>query len=159
MYPGCQLRRNTAVGTVTGLEVFLYQTNMSEALIMGQRDLDGARVRYWNFFFYSFIYSGVNIRGVCTGHGSHFVPVPERGWWHMVEIRKGPKIEHYDFTRHNRYQRKSKRPECGETRLRVSGRKGTVYLSRIHAEFVFDPVSDGVHIENVRMSHVFFYNC
>ncbi|VVC45397.1 Hypothetical protein CINCED_3A008336 [Cinara cedri] len=44
MYPGCQLRRNTAVGTVTGLEVFLYETNMSESLQMGQRDIDGARV-------------------------------------------------------------------------------------------------------------------
>lgn len=45
MYPGCQLRRNTAVGTVTGLEVFLYPTNMSESLGLGQRDIDGARVR------------------------------------------------------------------------------------------------------------------
>lgn len=45
MYPGCQLRRNTAVGTVTGLEVYLYQTNMSESLGMEQRDIDGARVR------------------------------------------------------------------------------------------------------------------
>jgi len=45
MYPGCQLRRNTAVGTVTGLEVFLYKTNMSESLGLGQRDIDGARVR------------------------------------------------------------------------------------------------------------------
>ncbi|XP_050054455.1 sodium channel protein Nach-like isoform X2 [Aphis gossypii] len=44
MYPGCQLRRNTAVGTVTGLEVFLYKTNMSESLGLGQRDKDGARV-------------------------------------------------------------------------------------------------------------------
>jgi len=45
MYPGCQLKRNTAVGTVTGLEVFLYKTNMSESLGLGQRDKDGARVR------------------------------------------------------------------------------------------------------------------
>lgn len=45
MYPGCQLRRNTAVGTVTGLEVFLYKTNKNESLGMGQRDMDGARVR------------------------------------------------------------------------------------------------------------------
>lgn len=45
MHPGCQLRRNTAVGTVTGLEVFLYQTNVSESLGIGQRDIDGARVR------------------------------------------------------------------------------------------------------------------
>uniref|UniRef100_A0A2S2NI48 Sodium channel protein Nach n=1 Tax=Schizaphis graminum TaxID=13262 RepID=A0A2S2NI48_SCHGA len=44
MYPGCQLKRNTAVGTVTGLEVFLYKTNMSESLGLGQRDKDGARV-------------------------------------------------------------------------------------------------------------------
>lgn len=44
MYPGCQLRRNTAVGIVTGLEVFLDQTNTSESLGMGQRDLDGAKV-------------------------------------------------------------------------------------------------------------------
>lgn len=44
MYPGCQLRRNTAVGTVTGLEVFLYNTNRNESLRMGQRDIDGARV-------------------------------------------------------------------------------------------------------------------
>lgn len=48
MYPGCQLRRNTAVGTVTGLEVFLYQTNKSESLGLGQRDKDGARVRRKN---------------------------------------------------------------------------------------------------------------
>lgn len=44
MYPGCQLRRNTAVGTVTGLEVFLYRNNDNESLGMGQRDIDGAKV-------------------------------------------------------------------------------------------------------------------
>lgn len=44
MYPGCQLRRNTAVGTVTGLEVFLYRNNDNESLGLGQRDIDGAKV-------------------------------------------------------------------------------------------------------------------
>ncbi|XP_050436565.1 sodium channel protein Nach-like [Adelges cooleyi] len=44
MYPGCQLRRNTAVGTVTGLEVFLRKANESESLGLGQRDVDGAKV-------------------------------------------------------------------------------------------------------------------
>ncbi|XP_050536342.1 uncharacterized protein LOC126902781 [Daktulosphaira vitifoliae] len=44
MYPGCQLRRNTAVGTVTGLEVFLRAVNSSESLGMEQRDVDGAKV-------------------------------------------------------------------------------------------------------------------
>lgn len=49
MYPGCQLRRNTAVGTVTGLEVFLYKSNVSDSLGMGQRDIEGAKVRNNNY--------------------------------------------------------------------------------------------------------------
>lgn len=51
MYPGCQLRRNTAVGTVTGLEVFLYKSNVSDSLGMGQRDIEGAKVRNNNYVY------------------------------------------------------------------------------------------------------------
>lgn len=46
MHEGCQLRRNTAVGTVTGLEVFLQEYNMSETEEIEQRDLNGAKVRF-----------------------------------------------------------------------------------------------------------------
>lgn len=46
MHEGCQLRRNTAVGTVTGLEVFLQDYNMSETEEIEQRDLNGAKVRF-----------------------------------------------------------------------------------------------------------------
>lgn len=44
MYEGCQLRRNTAVGTVTGLEVFINKCNETETLGYGQKDLNGVRV-------------------------------------------------------------------------------------------------------------------
>ncbi|PSN55272.1 hypothetical protein C0J52_05822 [Blattella germanica] len=40
----CQLRRNTGAGTTTGLEVFLRPSNNETRLIMGQRDLNGARI-------------------------------------------------------------------------------------------------------------------
>ncbi|KAI5712585.1 hypothetical protein M8J75_009622 [Diaphorina citri] len=44
MHEGCQLRRNTAVGTVTGLEVFLREYNSRETEGIEQRDLNGAKI-------------------------------------------------------------------------------------------------------------------
>ena len=41
----CQIRRNTGAGTTTGLEVFLMPFDNESTLMMGQRDLNGARVR------------------------------------------------------------------------------------------------------------------
>lgn len=56
MYEGCQLRRNTAVGTVTGLEVFMKKYNNAESLMYGQADINGSRViRIFNYLIYSFI--------------------------------------------------------------------------------------------------------
>ncbi|KAI5748957.1 hypothetical protein M8J76_003584 [Diaphorina citri] len=44
MHEGCQLRRNTAVGTVTGLEVFLREYDSRESEGIEQRDLNGAKI-------------------------------------------------------------------------------------------------------------------
>lgn len=45
MYEGCQLRRNTAAGTMTGLEVFMNKSNETESLGYDQKDLSGVRVK------------------------------------------------------------------------------------------------------------------
>lgn len=76
----------------------------------------------------------------------------------MVKIRRRPTTEHYDFASDNRYQQSSKRSKRGNERLRVSGREGIVYLSCVYAEFVSDPVPNGIYLVHVRLSHVFFCN-
>jgi len=90
------------------------------------------------------------------GHGSHVLPVSERGRRAVVEVGTGSKTEHHDLAGHHRDQPQGKGSERRETGLRVSRRERAVRLSRVHAELVLDPVPHGVHTEHVRVSHVFF---
>lgn len=93
-----------------------------------------------------------------TGHGARFVPVSERGRRGVVEIGTGPEAEHNGDAGHNRDQQTGARPERGDARLCVSGRKRVVHLSRVHAELVSDPMPSGIHLGRVWMSHVFLFN-
>ncbi|CAH0388674.1 unnamed protein product [Bemisia tabaci] len=64
MYPGCQLRRNTAVGILTGLEVFLNKIPDEESLGKGQRDPHGVRVMVHTSYEYPRAGSGVWLQAV-----------------------------------------------------------------------------------------------
>lgn len=105
------------MGTVTGLEVFLYKTNTSESLGIGQRDIDGARVRtkrplhMWSHVrnnrlkknkIFTRVFAG-SVTNIRTDHGSHVVSVSERWRRRMFEVGAWPKDEHHDFTGHYRH--------------------------------------------------------